>query len=273
MKCALCRKDAPLELSHIIPRFVYKSMKKNSPTGNMRLASEPNKRIQDGDKQELLCGECEDLFNLDETTFANTIYHKFQSDKLQEFKYGPWLNRFITSVNWRGLYVDIIGYVSEQNIDTYQLDVLIKAEQIMRDYLIGRRNDLGKIENHIFFFNSIKETSEEIFGLDLHTAIGGGVVGYTVVMNDCDSSYVFLNLQGVIIVTIIKKAAQESWENTLVYNEGIFNINNPQHITSPLCAEFEYLALKRKQAMEQLSDKQREKILEDIKKNAKRLQA
>lgn len=267
MECALCRKDATLELSHIIPKFVYRSMKKNSPTGNMRLMSEPNRKIQDGDKQNMLCGECEDLFNQDETTFANTIYHKFQSETLQEFEYGPWLNKFITSVNWRNLYCDIIGYVSDQNIDPFRLDVLIQAEKVMRAFLLGERQDLGEIENHVFFFNPIETASDETADLNLHTIFGSSIFGYTFISYDHDSYYVFLNLQGLVLVTIIKAAEQESWKNTLVHNEGSFDPNKPQYITTPLFSEIEYLAQERKQSMEQMSDKQREKILEAIKRD------
>lgn len=53
-KCALCHEEAKPEKNHIIPKFVYRSMKKNSPTGNIRLASQPNRVIQDGDKQAML---------------------------------------------------------------------------------------------------------------------------------------------------------------------------------------------------------------------------
>lgn len=59
-------------------------------------------------------------------------------------------------------------------------------------------------------------------------------------------------------------------ENTLVYNEGKYVLINPQYITSPLFTEFQYLAEQRKQAMIQMSDKQREKILEAIKSNPQR---
>ncbi|WLR52488.1 hypothetical protein LC040_06180 [Bacillus tianshenii] len=270
MECALCNKDTTLELSHIIPKFVYRSMKKNSPTGNMRLMSEPNRKIQDGDKQQMLCGECEDLFNQDETTFANTIYHKYQSGTLQEFEYGPWFNRFITSVNWRNLYLDIIGFVSEQNIDPFRLDVLIHAEKVMRGYLLGESQDLRDIENHVFFFNPIETASEDMADLNLHTVFGGSVFGYTFISHDHDSYYVFLNLQGLVLVTIIKSARQESWNNTLVHKEGRFDPNKPQHITSPLFSEFEYLAQERKKSMEQMSNKQREKIIEGIKKDPER---
>jgi len=272
MKCALCRKEAELEVSHIIPKFVFRTLKKNSPTGNMRLTSEPNRKVQDGDKQRLLCGECEDLFNQDETTFANTIYHEFQAGTLTEFEYSTWLNRFIISVNWRNLYLDIVGFVSEGNLEPYKLEVLIQAEKVMREYLLGERFDTGSIENHIFFFNPIKDASEQFVNMDLHTVIGGSVFGYTFISDDYDSYYVFLNLQGLIVVSIINPAAMEEWENTLVEDNGSFILSTPQIITSPLFSEFQYLADQRKQAMEKMTENQRRKIIESVEKNLERFQ-
>jgi hypothetical protein len=267
-KCALCYEEAMLEKSHIIPKFVYRTMKKNSPTGNIRLAAQPNRVIQDGDKQAMLCGGCEDLFNENETIFANKIFHPYHSNNLQEVEYGPWLNHFITSVNWRNLYLDITGFLAEQNIGLQELEVLIEAEKIMREFLLGKRSDLGKIENHIFFFGPIKEVTGDTTEFDLHTAVGGSVVGYTYINHDYNSSYVFLNLQEILIVTILKKATEEIWENTLVQENGTFNMMQPNHhVSSPVFSELNYLAEELKQSREIISENQKAKIVDAIKKN------
>ncbi|WP_035174999.1 hypothetical protein [Bacillus atrophaeus] len=270
-KCALCGEERELEKSHIIPKFVFRSMKKNSPTGNMRMASQPNRVIQDGDKQAMLCGVCEDRFSQNETIFANKVYHPYHSDNLQVVEYGLWLNYFITSVSWRSLYLDIIGFVSEQNIDIKELDTLIEAEQIMREFLLGKRIDLGHIENHIFFFGPIKEVAGDTSEFELHTAIGGSVVGYTYISHDFDSSYVFLNLQGILIVTILKKAVEEVWKNTLVGENGTFNMEKPNHsVSSPVFNELFALANDLKESRQKISESQKEKIVEGIKKNPER---
>ncbi|QYF82840.1 hypothetical protein KY492_00515 [Brevibacterium sp. PAMC21349] len=243
-------------------------MKKNSPTGNIRLASQPKRVIQDGDKQAMLCGVCEDLFNENETIFANKIFHPYHSDNLQVVEYGSWMNHFITSVNWRNLYLDITGFVIEQNIGVQDLEILIEAEKIMREFLLGKRSNLGHIENHIFFFGPIKEVTGETREFDLHTVIGGSVVGYTYICHDFNSSYVFLNLQGILIVTILKKATEEVWENTLVGENGTFNMAQPNHyVSSPVFSEFQFLAEDLKQSREEISESQKEKIIEAIKKN------
>lgn len=267
MKCALCRQEAELEESHVIPKFVFKSLKKHSPTGNMRMTNEPNKKVQDGDKMYLLCGSCEDLFNNDETMFAGSVYHKFQQGTLKEFEYGAWLERFIVSVNWRNLYLDIIEFVKEQNINAIELEYLIDCEKKLREFLLNDSQELKEVENHIFFFNEIDVASKVISEMNLHSALGSCVVGYTVLCDSYGSSYVFLNLQGLVMVTILKPSKLDSWKGTQVQKSGNFNLQEAQHITSPLMAEFEYIASNINSSRSQLSKVQREKILESIIKN------
>ena len=135
--CALCKKENTiLEESHIIPKFVFRRIIKKSPTGFMRNPLNPNERLQDGDKQYLLCGDCEDLFNVSETLFANKVFHLYKAGNLKEFKYEKWLNFFISSVSWRTLYLDILDYKSKNSIPKKSLDVLNQSEEILRDYLL-----------------------------------------------------------------------------------------------------------------------------------------
>ncbi len=267
MKCALCGIEAELEESHIIPKFVYKTMKKNSPTGNMRMVSEPNKKVQDGYKMKLLCGKCEDLFNVDETLFANIIYHKFQKGTLTNFEYDEWLERFIVSVNWRGLYLDILGFVKEQNINAKELEYLIACEKKLREYLLNINSSLEGIENHVFFFNEITEANKEIAGMNLHSSIGGNIGGYTVVNDTYDCAYVFLNLQGFIIVTILKHSKDDEWQGTKVQKQGHFDLTTPQYIKSPLMDEFRFISSEIKDSKSKLSDTQKEKIKSEVIKN------
>ncbi len=73
MACVLCRKDRELEESHILSKFIYKLLKE--PEGKMYVLSEDpsqkNRTRQDGVKEYLLCGECEDKREKWETYFSN----------------------------------------------------------------------------------------------------------------------------------------------------------------------------------------------------------
>ncbi len=61
--CKLCKQEADLEISHFIPKFIGKWVKKTSITGFLREKNSINKRAQDLAKDYWLCGECEDLLS------------------------------------------------------------------------------------------------------------------------------------------------------------------------------------------------------------------
>lgn len=273
--CALCKEEnVILEESHIIPKFVFRRIMKKSVTGFMRNAFNPNQRVQDGDKQYLLCGNCEDLFNTCETKFANKIFHPYKEGKLKDFEYEEWLNYFISSVNWRNLYLDILDFQANKSLATEKLDTLIRNEEILRGYLLGRRNDISKIENHIFFFDDIKRTDKVIADADPHTFFRHSSFGYTVICKDFNGYYgyyVISNLSGILICTILEKSSIENWENTYVnVGKGKFEVKN-QKLKSPVIGDImDYMHESRK-AQKKLSKEQQEKILKTIQNNPQKL--
>lgn len=56
-----------------------------------------------------------------------------------------WLHHFITSVNWRTLYLDILGFIEKNNdenkITDEQLQTLIKAEEILSPIFYGNEEN------------------------------------------------------------------------------------------------------------------------------------
>lgn len=268
--CALCENEDELKLSHIIPKFVFRFLKKDSFTGRMRVMVNPDVPLQDGDKQYLLCGECEKLFNKNETIFSRKFYIPFKNDGFSRLNYdGNWLNHFITSVNWRILYLDIIGFEenlsSENSISPQQLTTLKESEVIMRAYLLGKRRDIDFIENHIFFFDTIEKVDDSLKEIRLHSLVQGSVFGYTCLTKD-NAIYTFANLAGAFIVTIIKKHKKDTWKNTFVKNEA-GKIKSPQRVASPVFSELLYIAERRDEGFNSMSSKQREQLVDKVKKN------
>jgi len=102
--CALCDKDAELKFSHIIPKFVFSWFKESTPSP-IRSNRVPNKRIQDGEKQYLLCSACEELFSGWEKSFCEHLFLPLHSNPslTPPIKYGPWALKFAVSVSWRVL--------------------------------------------------------------------------------------------------------------------------------------------------------------------------
>ncbi len=127
--CVLCKSDKPLVESHIIPQFVYNRIKKNSPTGFLRGSiSDVNLRKQDGDKLKMLCDDCEQRFSEAEKNFAEKVFEPYHESGTTSFTYGPWLRYFISSVNWRTLHLDNIGFHSKNK---WSDDTLCACQALM----------------------------------------------------------------------------------------------------------------------------------------------
>ena len=203
-KCALCGNEAELELSHTVPKMAVRTLKKTA-IGNIRSTENPNKTIQDSEKLYMLCGDCEDLFSEKETWFANKIFHPYLKKEKTIFDYDENLAYFITSVNWRSLYLDILDFVENSVVGIDALECLIESEKIMNEFLREKRNDLGKIENHIFFFDDIKELSvgaSNFADLKPHATFHRGIGSYTFCYEDEKTYGTLTNMMGVILVKV-----------------------------------------------------------------------
>lgn len=98
--CALCEKRAELQLSHVIPNFIVKWIKKTGATGFLRNAV--NQRVQDGIKEPLLCSNCEQQFSRYENYFAKNFFHplaKYVEFPEQTIPYDENLVKFILSIS------------------------------------------------------------------------------------------------------------------------------------------------------------------------------
>lgn len=104
-RCRLCHRFRELRESHVVPRFVFKWLKRTGAPG-FRSPLVPNKRQQDGAKLKLLCDECEGRFNRLETKFANELFWPHINDGVERFEYDRSLYRFAISLFWRRLAVD-----------------------------------------------------------------------------------------------------------------------------------------------------------------------
>ena len=269
--CALCRtENVELECSYIIPKFVTRRIIKKSGTGYMRNPFSPNRRLQDGDKQYLLCGDCEDRFSIAETLFADRIFHPYKDRNSQSFVYEEWLNYFIISVNWRNLYLDIVDYNKDGSISEEQLGVLFKKEKTMRDYLMQRRDDIEDIENHMFFFDDIQSAPESISKAQPHSFMRHSTFGYSLISKDYNGYYVVANLSGILIFTLLMKSSMDVWERTKIETSGTYVIGH-QHVCSPIASDVLAYMSESRQAAEELSEKQHAKIINDVKKNADRI--
>lgn len=271
-ECALCHDKSKLELSHIIPKFVLRYLKETS-VGLLRSIENPNAVIQDGEKHYLLCGKCEDLFSIYEKKFADNIFHTYFKNNQRRFEYDTWLHYFITSVSWRHLYLDLLDFVENHVVGIDALECLIASEQIMRDYLLNKRDNIGNIEHHIFFFEDIEAVADELKELEPHVSVHRSVGGYTAANEETKTYFTFTNMMGILLFTLYRKGKDEVWKNTQIFNgTGVIEAKN-QYIASVCTQEIQEIMANSKHSQEQLSEKQQRKIVERLQKAADHIES
>ncbi len=155
--CALCKSEKELQVSHIVPSFVGKWLKKTSATDFMRGLDDPNKRIQDVWKMPLLCRSCEQLFSGFEAYFAKEIFYPYLNKKKNSFTYDEQLLKFAISLSWRLLVLNEDNF---KNNFPQLLQHSKDAEESWRKYLLGISNSPGPYEHHIFLLDQIVESGK-----------------------------------------------------------------------------------------------------------------
>lgn len=267
-KCALCGKSGDMKLSHIVPDFVGRYLKKTSISG-IRNTEKINKQAQDIEKHYILCGECEELFSAKERWFANYIFYPYFRDSKDSFEYNENLHFFLTSLSWRSLYLDIMDCIQDKNISIDSLQCLINSELIMKNYLLNKKNDIGEIENHIFFFDRIEkldgEYGDKIKRLNPHVSMHRGIASYSVWWYENLGTYFTItNMLGIIVVTFYKKGTEEQWINTKVECRKGNITARDQQMRSVVPNELKHMMELFEEQKEKLSEKQKEKIVNKI---------
>ncbi len=193
--CALCEKGGVLCNSHVIPKFVTDWIKETSVTKGLRNANAPNKRIEDGVKEQLLCKDCEKLFSKYETYFANKIFHPFLNGQ-EQFTFNENLNKFITSISWRLLKTSMDSYC--KSFPKFKKSIE-QAEKNWREYLLG--NSQLKFQNHMFFFKENRLNYKKVdknFLWYMQRAIDGTIA------TGNDVLFVYFKFPNVFFVSTIK---------------------------------------------------------------------
>jgi hypothetical protein len=157
--CKLCKKQSKLKVSHFIPKFVGKWVKKTSVTGYIREGRSVHKRAQDIAKEHWLCGECEELFSGWERSFANKVFFPFVDKGKCVAEYESWMVKFCASVSWRTL-----GFITSKNDRSTKPkeynEALDKAEKCLSAFLQGKTSELYQYEQHVFPLERIESTTE-----------------------------------------------------------------------------------------------------------------
>jgi hypothetical protein len=183
--CALCKTDAELEASHVLPRFIFKWIAKTSATGRLRGLGNPNVPVQDGKKMYLLCSFCEDKFSKYETWFANHMFYPAIKGEAKCFEYNDNLSKFALSLFWRAIVVNMDrGVYSETPL---KFD-LLKCEQNLRSYLVEGNNSVYGHDMYIFPTSYVENAPSALQGLNFYFT---RTTDIQIIFNDKDDKMFF----------------------------------------------------------------------------------
>ena len=265
-KCLLCQNEAELQLSHILPAFVFRWLRESSGGGHLRLGMEPNKRVQDGLKRYWLCESCEGKLNLSEMVFATKLFYPYLKASGEQYRYSHWLMHFCTSLSWRVLKF----YLEEAHLNDWSTEALgyiEKAEKIWRELLLGERPHPEAFQQHLLPLDQLKSASGKLApsinrylmrAVDMDLCRGEQII------------FTYAKLGRFVVLGFVHEPNPKRWGGTKVNaNQGIIH---PQKFILPR-PFWEYVNQKAKRMAELLngvSDKQAGKIEGAFKKNIDR---
>ena len=155
-QCALCLEQKALQLSHIVPKFVFDYLKRSAPS-SMRSHRTPNLRIQDGQKKRLLCRNCEQLLSGWEKRFSENLFMPLHDPQpvTAPIRYEGWALKFAVSVSWRVLE----HYAREglSSLSPEQNEQAKKALEVWRGFLIGKKKNPARFQQHLLPLDVIEE--------------------------------------------------------------------------------------------------------------------
>ena len=132
----------------------------------------------------------------------------------------------------------------------------------MRDYLLGKRNDLEAIQNHVFFLDRIQSAPNLDASMNPNVVMHRTISSYTVY--DGKTLFTLSNLMGILVVTFYAMDSREIWVNTKIeLGNGILKAEN-QQMTSIVGNEIQYWMEQGAAAQQNLSEKQRKKLEEKM---------
>jgi hypothetical protein len=267
-RCRLCRSEAELQLSHVIPAFIFRWVRETSGSGYLRFSMEPNKRVQDGVKFYWLCRLCEARFSRYEDFFARHVFHPYVAGAHARIRYGPWLAQFGASLVWR-----VLNLYQDHGMPGFpegEMPRVEAAERMWRDFLLGAHRNPEKFEIHLLPVDGLGHGGDVsmwpptinrymLRAVDTDVAHGGS------------TAFVYVKLPRFVFLGFTRLDHPKQWVGTKVHaTEGMIE---PRRFVLPI--QFgEYLSDRAKRmdkVQTSISARQRERINESIAANVDKL--
>ena len=218
-QCRLCQEDSELQLSHVLPAFVFRWLRESAGGAHLRSSDAPNRRVQDGLKHHWLCSTCEGVLRISEGHFANRLFLPYTNDTAKRVSYSTWLMHFCTSVSWR-----VLRAALERNeFDGWSAEAAARlhvADAAWRDVLLGKRPHAGDQQQHMLPLDRIESTNGGSLAPNINRYLMRAVQ-----MDLCvagETMFTFAKLGRFIIIGFIHEPQMDRWRGTKVHaNDGI----------------------------------------------------
>ncbi|MFJ5429774.1 hypothetical protein ACIPUP_11475 [Pectobacterium actinidiae] len=255
-KCRLCGKETVLELSHILPKFIFKYAKSTSFTGYIRETENPNRIVQDGKKDFLLCKACEILFSGWESYFSKSIFHPYQNDEKDSFNYDYRLSKYLASVSFRVL---LYSYENDENgfFDNPILKYAPIAINNLKEYLLGNYPHPKDQRQSLILLDN---TSDEINDMNMYLT---RAIDFDVLVTD-DSSFIYIKYLGFLQLCPIKIKTNRGWRTARISNAAGNLCMKDQELPDYVLMKFKNSIDFFRKQREGLSINQKDKIEERI---------
>lgn len=207
--CALCGSVGKIEISHLLPRFIAKRQKADSPNPFLRDGRDWNRRVQDSPKEPLLCGKCEDLFCDFETAFSRDIFSPTMDGKLlEDLVITREHHKFCASVAWRQLISTLRRrHAAKPPIDDLTAEdwaAIEAGEQALRAFVLGQA-PIADIPHHLINVRSTTET--EFPGINALVNLTAGFAMRA--RTDAPGRlYAIIFMNGLLMITLIRSDQQ-----------------------------------------------------------------
>lgn len=216
-KCKLCDKEKELQNSHYVPKFIYDWLKKEG-TGAFRNPEKGINRIfQDGNKDYLLCYECEQKFSKREKRFSENIFKPVVNDEITSFKIDDSFIYLMVSIFWRLTLTNAFGGAPEN--DKLKVDQLA---QNWKEFLLSEGpkflNTTG-IEFHLYAGVGKTNGSNDFVRYLARVPDGG-------LLESDELGLLFFKLPRFFFFCLYRGTLEGEFFNMEIFNNSIFQMTN-----------------------------------------------
>jgi hypothetical protein len=120
----------------------------------------PNVPHQDGTQARLLCSDCEDLFQIDESLFARRIFEPVVRGNYNPLPYDEFLVRFLVSLLWRHLSLTLAE--PDPGMGRCR-ELFVSAEEEWRNFLLKTGSLLRFGRLHLFITDTISNSEYNLY--------------------------------------------------------------------------------------------------------------